>query len=69
MQNTPKTIARPNQNMINIQINNNSNVYTNGSLQQNQLLVNTDYFSTPLDDMTAYSLTPASINRGETLKV
>lgn len=56
MQNTPKTIARPNQNMINIQIYNNSNVFKNGLLLQNQLLVNTDYFSTPLDDMTPYSI-------------
>ena len=56
MQNTPKTIARPNQNMINIQIYNNSYVFTNGLLQQNQLLVNTDYFSNPLADMTPFSL-------------
>jgi len=56
MQNTPKTISRPNQNMINIQIYNNSNVFTGGLLQQNQLLVNTDYFSNPLTDMTSYSL-------------
>ena len=56
MQNAPKTISRPNQNMINIQIYNNSNVYLNGLLQQNQLLVNTDYFSNPLADMTSYSL-------------
>lgn len=56
MQNAPKTISRPNQNMINIQIYNNSNVFTNGLLQQNQLLVNTDYFSNPLTDMTSYSL-------------
>ena len=56
MQNAPKTISRPNQNMINIQIYNNSNVFTNGYLQQNQLLVNTDYFSNPLIDMTNYSL-------------
>ena len=56
MQNAPKTIQRPNQNLINIQIYNNSNVYTNGSLVQNQLLVNTDYFSNPLTDMTSYSM-------------
>jgi len=56
MQNAPKTISRPNQNIINIQIYNNSNVFTNGYLQQNQLLVNTDYFSNPLTDMTPYSL-------------
>ena len=56
MQNTPKTIQRPNQNLLNIQIYNNSNVYTNGSLIQNQLLVNTDYFSNPLTDMTSYSM-------------
>jgi len=56
MQNAPKTISRPNQNMINIQIYNNSNVFTGGYLQQNQLLVNTDYFSNPLTDMTSYSL-------------
>jgi len=56
MQNTPKTIQRPNQNLINIQIYNNSNVYTNGSLIQNQFLVNTDYFSNPLADMTSYSM-------------
>jgi hypothetical protein len=56
MQNPPKTIQRPNQNLINIQIYNNSNVYTNGSLVQNQLLVNTDYFSNPLADMTSYSM-------------
>jgi len=45
-----------NQNIINIQIYNNSNVYTNGLLTQNQLLVNTDYFSNPLTDMTSYSM-------------
>lgn len=56
MQNPPKSISRPNQNLINIQIYNNSNVYTNGSLTQNQLLVNTDYFSNPLTDMTSYSM-------------
>jgi hypothetical protein len=56
MQNPPKTIQRPNQNLLNIQIYNNSNVYTNGSLVQNQLLVNTDYFSNPLADMTSYSM-------------
>ena len=56
MQNSPKTIQRPNQNLINIQIYNNSNVYTNGLLTQNQLLVNTDYFSNPLTDMTSYSM-------------
>ena len=39
-----------------IQIYNNSNVYTNGLLTQNQLLVNTDYFSNPLTDMTGYSM-------------
>ena len=56
MQNAPKTIQRPNQNLLNIQIYNNSNVFTNGVLTQNQLLVNTDYFSNPLSDMTAYSM-------------
>ena len=56
MQNPPKTIQRPNQNIITIQIYNNSNVYTNGLLTQNQLLVNTDYFSNPLTDMTGYSM-------------
>ena len=56
MQNPPKTIQRPNQNLLNIQIYNNSNVYTNGLLAQNQLLVNTDYFSNPLTDMTSYSM-------------
>ena len=56
MQNPPKTIQRPNQNLLNIQIYNNSNVYTNGVLTQNQLLVNTDYFSNPLTDMTSYSM-------------
>ena len=56
MQNAPKTIRRPNQNLLNIQIYNNSNVFTNGVLTQNQLLVNTDYFSNPLTDMTAYSM-------------
>ena len=56
MQNPPKTIQRPNQNLLNIQIYNNSNVYTNGVLTQNQLLVNTDYFSNPLSDMTSYSM-------------
>jgi hypothetical protein len=56
MQNAPKTIQRPNQNLLNIQIYNNSNVYTNGVLTQNQLLVNTDYFSNPLTDMTSYSM-------------
>lgn len=56
MQNAPKTIQRPNQNLFNIQIYNNSNVFTNGVLAQNQLLVNTDYFSNPLTDMTAYSM-------------
>ena len=56
MQNPPKSISRPNQNIINIQMFNNSNVFTNGVLTQNQLLVNTDYFSNPLTDMTSYSM-------------
>jgi hypothetical protein len=56
MQNPPKSISRPNQNLINIQMFNNSNVFTNGVLTQNQLLVNTDYFSNPLTDMTSYSI-------------
>jgi hypothetical protein len=56
MQNPPKSISRPNQNIINIQLFNNSNVFTNGVLTQNQLLVNTDYFSNPLTDMTSYSM-------------
>jgi hypothetical protein len=54
MQNPPKTIQKPNQNLINIQIFNNSYVYTNGVLLNNQLLVNTDYFSNALSDMTNY---------------
>jgi hypothetical protein len=54
MQNPPKTIQKPNQNLINIQIYNNSYVYTNGVLLNNQLLVNTDYFSNALSDMTNY---------------
>jgi hypothetical protein len=56
MQSPPKTIQRPNQNLINIQIYNNSYVYTNGNLLNNQLLVNTDYFSNALSDMTNYFL-------------
>ena len=56
MQNAPKTVQQPNQIIINIQICNNSNVNTNGLLTQNQLLVNTDYFSNPLTDMTSYSM-------------
>jgi hypothetical protein len=56
MQNPPKTILKPNQNLINIQIFNNSYVYMNstGTLLNNQLLVNTDYFSNALSDMTNY---------------
>jgi hypothetical protein len=58
MQNPPKTINIPNQNIINIQIFNNSNVYnsTTGNLQSNQLLTNTDYFSNPTSDMSSYSM-------------
>jgi heme-binding NEAT domain protein len=56
MQNPPKTIQKPNQNFITIQIYNNSNVYNNFTLSNNQLLTNTDYFSNPTADMTSYSM-------------